>query len=95
MDWMAVGERFGLPGLVLVGLGVWLWRTSAFVAPLVRDMVVAHISLLKTVSNEVTSQTRVSRRQTSLLKNQGELLKNQGELLKSLQSNLERKEKAA
>lgn len=88
MDWMAVGERFGLPGLVLVGLGVWLWRVSAFVAPLVRDMVAAHITLVTTVSNEVKAQTRISRRQTSLLKNHGDLLK-------SIQSNFDRKEKAA
>jgi hypothetical protein len=88
MDWMAVGERFGLPGVILLGLCVWLWRVSVFVAPLVRDMVTAHITLVTTVSNEVKSQTRISRRQTTILKNHGDLLK-------SIESNFDRKEKAA
>jgi hypothetical protein len=95
MDWMAIGERFGLPGLILFVLCVWLRGVSLFVAPLVRDMVKSHLGLITTVSKELESQTRLSRRQTSLLKNQGELLKNQGEMLKSLQSNFDRKEKAA
>ena len=78
------GVPTGVLILVVIGLGVGIWRLCAWAAPKADMIVDSHLSLISHLKEAEGKQTKIMERQQEQLDEHGTILKEHGEVLEEI-----------